>query len=242
MIARSSISLLTCALGALLTGNVSAQEQLSEESTASVDTSDAASPQVEEKTQSLTETSSAGSELSKIPKDPNGIQGISPFWESIHRGDAAYAAHNYEQCEAEYKAAITSQPQKAIGHLRMAELSWKQAKWEQAQEFAVAALRFSQDDLRSKIAASHLLALINESQLQLEAAQKNWEEYKELSSQVPAEQASSNGESPQQAQLFIESAESRIKASQKAQQMRKEYKLVKERIAKNLEAATQTKK
>src|SRR5690606_13092193 len=46
----------------------------------------------------------------EVKRDPEGIKGISPYWEAINRGDAQHAAQNFEGAAKEYRSAITKDP------------------------------------------------------------------------------------------------------------------------------------
>ena len=41
-----------------------------------------------------------------VPTDPNGVRGISPAWQAIARGDAAFLAKDYVAAVKEYQAAV----------------------------------------------------------------------------------------------------------------------------------------
>src|SRR5690606_333784 len=51
----------------------------------------------------------------EIKRDPEGIKGISPYWEAINRGDAQFAAQNFEGAAQEYRSAITKKPKNPLG-------------------------------------------------------------------------------------------------------------------------------
>src|SRR5690606_30116117 len=86
----------------------------------------------------------------ETPRDPAGVTGISPFWESVNKGDAAFLAQDLTAAANHYQAAIIQSPKDPIGHLRMAELSLKQNELARASEFITAALRFADKNFRAK--------------------------------------------------------------------------------------------
>src|SRR5690606_25233353 len=94
----------------------------------------------------------------EVKRDPEGIKGISPYWEAINRGDAQHAAQNFEGAAKEYRSAITKDPKNPLGHLRMTELSLKLGELIQAREFVESALRYAGPEPRQQAQASFLLA------------------------------------------------------------------------------------
>ncbi len=171
------------------------------------------------------------------PRDPKGITGISPFWESINKGDAAFLAQDLDGATNHYQAAITSSPKDPIGHLRMAEVSLKKNELERAQEFITAALRFAENDIRVKAAGSFLLAELRERQAMHDDATEAWSRYKAIDSQLPAGQKKPSGKGPLPPHIYAETADSRIAAIAAKKKLDDEYSAVRDRIKANVDKA-----
>jgi predicted Zn-dependent protease len=176
-----------------------------------------------------------------IPKDPQGVRGISPLWEAVVQGDAAMIALDYKSADGHYRTAVTHEPQNPVGHLRMAELSLKQGQLTQAQEFITSALRFAGTELRYQAQASFLLAQLREAQKAPDDAIDSWKRYKALDGQLPAEPAQPASEIEKKGPLppvvYTKSADERIAAIEANKKLIAEYAGVAERIKKNVEAA-----
>jgi len=172
----------------------------------------------------------------EVPKDPTGVRGISPFWEAVNRGDAAFIAQNLDGAASEYRAAITSAPKNSVGHLRMAELSLKQGELTQAQEFISSAIRFSGGALHLEAQAKFLLAMLREAQGATDDALDSWRAYKALAAKVPAN-APPQSKGPLPARVYSATADTRLAALETRKKLEADYLSVKERIKKNVDAA-----
>ena len=119
-----------------------------------------------------------------VRRDPQGLKGISPFWESVKKGDDAYVARDYDGALAAYKDAISKEPQNALGHYRAGEVYLKKGDMNAAEEAWVAALRYvGRDyDLRAKII--FVLADLRERQQNLDDATQRWTEYEQFAQQA----------------------------------------------------------
>jgi hypothetical protein len=187
------------------------------------------------KSSTQTATTSAKPAATQTPRDPNGVTGISPFWEAINQGDAAFLAQDYAAASSQYQSAITNSPKNPVGHLRMAELSLKQGELDRAAEFVTAALRFS-SDIRHKAHASFLQAEVQERKAMHDDAVKAWTEYKIIDGQLPA-QTKVAGKGPLPPVVYVETAHKRISAIEAKKKLDEEYAAVRERIQKNIDAA-----
>lgn len=174
---------------------------------------------------------------SETPRDPKGITGISPFWESINQGDAAFLAQDLDGASNHYQAAITGSPKDPVGHLRMAEVSLRKNELERAHEFITAALRFAEKDLRVRAAASFLMAELQERLKMHDDATEAWNGYKAIDGQLPAEKPKSNGKGPLPAHVYVETADSRIAAIEAKKKLDDQYAAVRERIQANIDKA-----
>lgn len=179
--------------------------------------------------------------LEEIPKDPEGIRGLSPYWEAIARGDATTLALDFRTSSDHYRRAIALLPKRPEAHLRMAEISLKQGQMMQAQDFIAAALRFSTDDVRAKIHATLLLAFLRERQHAHEDAIDSYRKYAALDGALPAApkpQSEPNAQSgPKPPHVFTETARKRIAAIERRLELERQYSVVAERIKRNVEAA-----
>lgn len=179
--------------------------------------------------------------LKEVPKDPQGIQGLSPYWEAIARGDATTLALDFAASSQHYREAIALLPKHPEAHLRMAEISIEQGLLMQAQDFIGAALRFSDGDLRAEIHATLLLASLRESQNAHEDAIDSYRKYEALDGALPAKDESKarSKSGPKPPRVFTETAQQRIASLQRRLEMEKQYAVVAARIKKNVEAADQ---
>lgn len=113
-------------------------------------------------------------------RDPNGIVGISPFRETVVRGDARYIARDYDGALAEYRAAIALDPKNPEGHLRVFELEWKRGQLPAAEEALAAAERFGGAEIRVLLRVVYGRALVAEDKGDLELASAEWEKFEKL--------------------------------------------------------------
>lgn len=181
-------------------------------------------------------TTTKAAPAAQVPKDPNGIAGISPFWESISQGDAAFLAQDFPGATTHYQNAITHSPKNPIGHLRMAELSLKQDELPRAEEFVAAALRFS-DDLRYKTQAHFLLAEVKERQAMHDEAIKAWRDYKSIDGQLPAKTKVETTKGPLPPVVYVETPDKRTAAIEAKKKLDEQYAEVRARIQANIDKA-----
>lgn len=166
----------------------------------------------------------------QVPKDKDGIKGISPFWEAVNAGDSAYLARDFDGALAKYQDAVTKDPQNAIGHLRMGEVQLKQGKLKEAEQSLVAAVRFVGEAWRVRAKSFYLLAVLRERQGLVGPTVESWEAYRKLGEQHP------------EAKIYAETPPERIRRAKEADQLQKDYKAVKERIADRLAEAEEKSK
>lgn len=228
-----------------LPGTISAQETSTPATSTTTATEGEAN--TEAKTDATPATPSEAAVSAQVParaprenlrQDPQGVRGISPFWEEVQKGDAAFSARDLVAAQTFYKAAIFKSPRDPQGHLRMAELSLDQGKLDEAETFAAAALRFSGEDLRAKTKASFLMSEIRERQRALEEAIVNWRAYKSMSAQLPApDKIAVKG--PQAARIYPVTADARIAAIETVKKLDADYEAVRKRLQKDLVEANQ---
>ena len=169
--------------------------------------------------------SAAADADANVRRDPKGIKGISPYWESIKLGDSAYLARDYDKAIGQYQDAITKEPQNAIGHLRIAEALLKKGSLKEAEQAVLAAARFADAEPTLKAKALFLSALLQEQQKAYDAATAAWKDYQQFGQQQP------------KAKVHQRTPPERQKKIATAKQLSEDYVAVKERIAKRLKAA-----
>lgn len=167
-----------------------------------------------------------------MPTDPEGVRGLSPFYESILRGDAAFAAQDYDGASGEYAAAIKSAPKNPLGHLRQAQLALRTEKWELAREAALSAERFAEDPVRRAQALS-LVSMVDERRGALDAASKSWEKAAALSA---ADASGARVVAP----VHWETARERQRVIEVRKKQLAQYQEVKQRIEQRLQEAEQS--
>lgn len=122
-------------------------------------------------------------------KDPQGVKGISPFWEQIKKGDDLYVARDFDGAIAAYKEAITKEPQNALGHYRIGEAHLAKNDTQEAETSWVAALRFVGADHPLKAKILFVLADLRERQKSFDDATDRWNAYAQFAQQQPAAKA-----------------------------------------------------
>jgi tetratricopeptide (TPR) repeat protein len=120
-----------------------------------------------------------------VRKDPKGVKGISPFWESLKKGDDLYVARDFDGAIAAYREAIAKEPQNALGHYRMGEAQLAKADLQEAEASWVAALRFVGGDLALKAKILFVLADLRERQKSHDDAKERWTAYEQLAQKNP---------------------------------------------------------
>lgn len=119
----------------------------------------------------------AATKTGEVRRDPAGIKGISPFWESIKKGDDALVAHDLESALAAYKEALTKEPQNPMGHYRIGELLLLKGDMAGAKESLESAKRFAGQNPTLKAKAIFVLADISERERNLQEATNGWNAY-----------------------------------------------------------------
>lgn len=122
-------------------------------------------------------------------KDPQGVKGISPFWEAIKKGDDLYLARDFDGAIGAYKDAITKEPQNALGHYRIGEAHLAKNDTQEAETSWVAALRFVGNDHPLKAKLLFVLADLRERQKSYDDATDRWNAYAQFAQQQPAAKA-----------------------------------------------------
>jgi tetratricopeptide (TPR) repeat protein len=131
------------------------------------------------------QTAPAPAAKGEVRRDPQGIKGISPFWESIKKGDDLYVARDFDGAIAAYREAIAKAPQNALGHYRMGEAQRTKGDLQEAEASWVAGLRFVGNDLGLKAKLLFVLADLRERQKSYDDAKERWTAYEQFAQQNP---------------------------------------------------------
>jgi tetratricopeptide (TPR) repeat protein len=161
-----------------------------------------------------------------IHRDPTGRKGISPFWETLKKGDDAVAARDLDGAKAAYQDALRLDAHSSIVHYRLGEIELLKGNMKDAEADWDSALRFAAENPSEKGKALFVLADAKERQKQFEEETNRWNAYEAL---VKA--------SPKAPALFPDTAADRKKRIVDKAQLETDYGAVKERIKKRLEAA-----
>jgi tetratricopeptide (TPR) repeat protein len=121
----------------------------------------------------------------EVRRDPQGLKGISPFWESLKKGDDLYVARDFEGAIAAYREAIAKEPQNSLGHYRMGEAQLAKGDPQEAEASWVAALRFVGNNLGLKAKILFVLADLRERQKSYDDAKERWTAYEQFAQQNP---------------------------------------------------------
>jgi tetratricopeptide (TPR) repeat protein len=158
-------------------------------------------------------------------RDPQGLKGISPFWEALAKGDHAYVARDFDAAIASYRDAITKEPQNALGHYRMGEAHLAKGDSKEAEASWVAGLRFvgKNHTLRGKLL--FVLADLREREKQYDQAAQGWSDYAQLVRQQ------------KEAKTYPATAAERKKRIETWKKLLADYADVKKRIEKRLKEA-----
>ncbi len=167
----------------------------------------------------------AASGSGEVRRDPQGIKGISPFWEALNKGDSAYVARDFDGAIAAYRDAITKEPHNAMGHYRMGEAQLAKGNTQEAEASWVNALNFVGSDASLKAKILFCLADLRERQKSYDDATDIWNKYEALAKESP------------KTKMYPESAEARKKAIETWKKMLSDYGAVKQRIAERLKEA-----
>jgi len=97
--------------------------------------------------------------------------------EAVVRGDAAFLARDFASAAGAYQEAIKFEPQKPLGHLRMAALHLIQGELDQASVVLATAERFAGGDALANVQTLALKAMLQERRGALSDATLAWSAY-----------------------------------------------------------------
>jgi tetratricopeptide (TPR) repeat protein len=113
----------------------------------------------------------------EVKRDPQGLKGISPFWEALKKGDDLYVARDLDGAITQYKDAIAKSPQNPMGHYRIGEAHLAKGDVQEAEAAWVAALRYVGKDGGLKAKIMFVLADLRERQKSYDDAIERWTAY-----------------------------------------------------------------
>jgi tetratricopeptide (TPR) repeat protein len=157
-----------------------------------------------------------------VPKDPQGIKGISPFWEFLKRGDDAYLARNFDAAIDAFQSALAKEPQNPLGHYRLGEALRASGRLDEAEKAWTKALQHAGRDAVLKAKVLFVLADLRERQQNYTEAAKAWAAY----GRFVAQNQAANG--------YPKSAGERKQRNEDYQRLVEQYVAVKARIEKRL--------
>jgi tetratricopeptide (TPR) repeat protein len=158
-------------------------------------------------------------------KDPKGIKGISPFWEAVKKGDNAFVARDFDGAIAQYRTALTSEPQNPLGHYRLGEALLAKGDMAEAEASWQAGLRFVGKDHTLHAKLLFVLADLQERKKAYAQATQAWDGYEQF-----AKQQSS-------AKTYPATAQDRKQRIEQWQQLVTQYDEVRKRIERRLKEA-----
>lgn len=160
-----------------------------------------------------------------VRRDPDGVKGISPYWEAINKGDKAFAAREFPNAIAAYKDAIQKEPGYAMAYYRLGEAHVATGELKEAEADYNAALRYAGQEHTLKAKILFCLADLEERKKDYDGAVKKWSEYEEFARSQP------------EAKAYPATAVDRKEKIAAYQKLAEQYAAVKERIAKRLAEA-----
>jgi tetratricopeptide (TPR) repeat protein len=113
----------------------------------------------------------------EVRRDPEGLKGISPFWEALKKGDDLYVARDLDGAITQYKDAISKAAQNPMGHYRIGEAHLAKGDLQEAEASWVAALRYVGKDGVLKAKIMFVLADLRERQKSYDDAVERWTAY-----------------------------------------------------------------
>ena len=148
--------------------------------------------------------------------------GVGPFWDAVSKGDAAYAARDFEAAIQSYRAAIEKEPNNPMGHYRLGEAMLAKSDMNEAEQSWQTGLRFVGKDEKLRAKLLFVLSDLRERQRNYDEAVGRWKEYEKHAQSQP------------EARAFPATAVERQKRVAEWKQISADALAVKERIDKRL--------
>jgi len=118
---------------------------------------------------------------SDVRRDPKGIKGISPFTETLLRGDKAVVLRDFEGALAAYREALAKEPENALGHYRVGETQMLKGDLREAElAFSAGLSVVAAQSAALKAKLLFALADVRERQKAYDEASAKWTEYEAL--------------------------------------------------------------
>jgi len=112
-----------------------------------------------------------------VRRDPKGVTGISPFFEAVLKGNAAYTSKDWDKAMEAYRDAISKDSKDPLGHLLLGEAQLAAGKLDDADQSWQAALKNSLNDDLIHGKALFVIADLRERQGKFDDAAAAWKEY-----------------------------------------------------------------
>jgi tetratricopeptide (TPR) repeat protein len=182
----------------------------------------------EEKGATTAPAAAADATANGLRRDPKGLQGISPAWEAMAKGDAKLASRDLDGAIADYRDAARKNPESALPQYRLAEAQKLKGDLKEAEAAYNNALRLAGNDATLKGKILFCLADLAERQKEYDAASERWGGYEAFA------------KGAEKAKLYPASASERKKRLQDWKQNASDSAAVKARIEKRLKEAEET--
>jgi tetratricopeptide (TPR) repeat protein len=112
-----------------------------------------------------------------VRRDPKGVTGISPTFEAVLQGNAAYATKDWDKAMAAYKDAIEKDSKDPLGYYMLGEAQFAAGKLDDAGLSWQTALKNSANDDVMHAKALFVIADLKERQGKFDEAATAWKEY-----------------------------------------------------------------
>lgn len=125
---------------------------------------------------SFAQSKDAPAKKNEVKKDPENKRGISPYMETIVKGQAAYVARDIPGAITAFQDAIKLDTEQMLGFYRLAEAQMESGKLDDAEAtLQTAVSKRGPDDLKAKVL--FLTAELRERQKRWQPAKDAWAAY-----------------------------------------------------------------
>jgi len=136
-----------------------------------------AGKKADKKTEEQASAETAGKGKDGVRRDPKGITGISPYMETINKGNAAYVAKDWDGAIAAYRDAIGKEASKPLAHYLLGETFVASGKLDDADKAWQEALKVATGDDPVHAKVLFVIADLRERQGKWDEAAAAWKEY-----------------------------------------------------------------
>lgn len=161
-----------------------------------------------------------------VRRDPQGITGISPYMETVNKGNAAYVGKDFAAAADAYRDAIGKEPKKPLAHYLLGEALLASGKLDEADQTWQNALHAAGNDNGLQAKVLFVIADLRERQGKWDEAATAWKDYATFVGAHP----DANG--------YAATATERQKVIDTHKDLAVKYGKVKERIQQRLEEAS----